>query len=708
MLVFKSQTVTARAIGSTTMWMAASVIFAVAVLRASPVKAQIAPGGGTVPLMTGYQAPVPAVQQQPAQVGTFNGPMVSPPSLPASATGIPQSMQVSSQQVVGVASPPSTAGTKPLPPQITAMPSVQEELEVIQRRSQLIVTKANVTRMAVADPSIIDVVQYSPNEVAVIGLEIGSTTLTLWFDDGSQPLIYLVKTIRDPSEEEQRRADLGKLERKLAALFPNSKVHLIPLSNKIIVKGEARDSEEAARILSIVRGEVIDQLGSLPDLRNWSAKGIIRQNNDRGAASMLDDYLSSYIVDMLEVPGDYQVMLHVRIAELNRSQLRRLGINWEYLINDGRHLISTNLGGLPATLTGIFENGEIAVLLKWLASNGTVKILAEPTLTVLSGHSASFLAGGEFPVPTIVGVDGAEGITTTFRGFGTSLIVTPTVLDNDLIRMEIMPEFSQLNEENGNNGIQGLDSRRVRTTVELREGQTIVIAGLLSHTSTTEVSRIPFLGELPLIGPTLFNAKRATQDETELLVLVTPEIVRPMEPDEVPPLPGFYVTHPIDEELYCHAMTEGAPDLGVYQLPPYGTGGGGPVNVGYSRFNPAPNPPAYSPMPATGAAPSPYNYNGNMPTPGTGTFPNGSGPSPGNRSNLAPVPERSPAAASYWRSRGNVRPAGGLQWWNRITPGGGLKKGSIQQAGAWRTSQAKKPSFLERLAKKRRNPGMFR
>ncbi len=151
----------------------------------------------------------------------------------------------------------------------------------------------------------------------------------------------------------------------------------------------------------------------------------------------------------------------------------------------------------------------------------------------LSGHSASFLAGGEFAVPTIVGVGGAQGTSTTFRGFGTSIVVTPIVLDKDLIRMRIVPEFSQINDSNAVGGIPGLDSRRASTTVELREGQTIVLAGLFGHDTSTGVTRIPWLGELPLVGAYLFSSKQSSQGESELLISVTPQLIRPMEEDEI-------------------------------------------------------------------------------------------------------------------------------------------------------------------------------
>ncbi len=477
--------------------------------------------------------------------------------------------------------PSAAYADRRLPEQISAMPSISQTLDVIQHRSQLIVGRSNIVRSAVADPAIVEVAQYSPNELAIIGLQVGTTTLTLWFDKSREPLIYLVNTVRDPTVDERRRTDFGKLERKLALLFPNSKVYLIPFSGKIVVKGQARDSEEAATILQIIRGEVVGSQGSPspPQARPAAGCSACQQTPKRPIDPAMDS-----IVNMLEIPGEFQVMLRVRIAELDRSQLRSMGVDLTQLLFDGRHWASSGKGKSSAS-AGIFENREIRAVMNGLMANGTAKILSEPVLTVVSGHSASFLSGGEFAVPTIVGVEGVGAQQTTFHGFGTSLVVTPVVLDRDLIRMNIVPEFSQLNAGNTVNGIPGVDTRRAETTVQLREGQTIVLAGLISHRTTTETSRIRFLSDLPFVGSKYFSGKRSKQDETELLILVTPEIVRPMDADEVPPVPGHEVTAPNDCEFYRYGMTEGTPDPTVYQLPPYGAGHSAGVPVGYHLFD---------------------------------------------------------------------------------------------------------------------------
>jgi pilus assembly protein CpaC len=574
------------------------------------------------------------------------------------------------------------------PPQIAALPNATANMRVIQRRSQLIVARSNILRTAIADSGIVDVVQYSPNELAIIGVGLGSTTVTLWFVDNPEPLIYLVEVIRDPNIEERQRIDYGNLERKLAQLFPNSRVHLIPFSQKIVVKGQAKDSEEAARILSIVRGEVINQNGSLAGPQPDAIGGGFGLN-DPTSTFGASDLASGYIVNMLEVPGEYQVALRVRIAELKRSMLRRMGVNFDMLINDGQLFFSSVLAGTPATLTGIFSSGDVNVLVNVLASNGTAKILAEPNITVLSGHPASFLSGGEFAVPTIVGIGGVGGQQTTFRGFGVSLVVVPTIIDKDLVRMQILPEFSSINSQNSVQGIPGVNTRRVQTTVELREGQTIALAGLLSSQMDTEVTRIPFLGEIPIVGPLIFNGKRATNDETELLILVTPEIVRPLEADEVPPLPGHEVTVPNDHELYFNAQTEGAPNQGVYQLAPYGSGNNYGIPVGYSNYNPAPASSGYAPEPSNplgaGTGPNsryPITPGPRRPAPGANSYPPGAygpGAAPYQQP-LAPIPNPNlpanrsapsgPTAGRFQpaqpgmsrgNSSGNVLPAAGIQ-----------------------------------------------
>jgi pilus assembly protein CpaC len=485
-------------------------------------------------------------------------------------------------------------------------------MEVIHHRSQLVVTKGPIRRMAWSDPSIIDVVQFSPTEISIIGMEQGTTDLWLWFDGQEQPLMYVVTVIRDPSLDEQRNLNYGRIERKLALLYPNSKVYLIPVSWKIIVRGEARDAEEAANIMQLVRGEVIAQEGWL--YGDLGAGGVAGGGGGVGGVQggfgnglgfgFGNGMFSSVIIDELRIPGEFQVSIHVRIAEIQRSQLRRLGVNWSAVINDGAVALTSTLAGGTPTLTGIFDSGNLSVAIDALASNGVAKVMEDARVITLSGQPAAFLSGGEFAVPTIVGIGGAQGQQTSFRGFGTSIICTPTLLDNDLIRLQIVPELS---EPSGGSvgGIPSLNVRRVQTRVELREGQSIALGGVFSRREAAEVTRIPFLGEVPIVGAFLFNSKQSTEDENEMLIIVTPELVRPMDADQVPPLPGWYSTHPNDCDLYKYNRIEGNPDLGYYELLPYGNGQGYAQDTGFNLFNPAPSDGGIAPLP-TGAAQGPF------------------------------------------------------------------------------------------------------
>ena len=506
---------------------------------------------------------------------------------------------------------------------IEDMPQSQDELEIIQQRSQLVITRENVSKVAIGDQNVIDVVQYSPKQFAIVGLGLGSTNLMLWFENNPDPLIYTVKTIRDPNFDYQRKLDYGKLERKLAIAFPNSKVYLVPFSRKIIVRGQARDANEAAHILQLIRGEVISQEGSLFGPQggivggggglnpNGPVGGIVGGYSGvggygfGGGALNAFDLAASFIINELQVPGEFQIALRIRIAEISRTAADNAGVNLNILFNDARNSVATAVGAATGnTFAGTFEQGEIGVFLDWLCSNGTAKILAEPNATVLSGRNVRFLAGGEFAVPTIVGVGGAQGTTTSFRGFGTSVLATPTIIDRDNIRIGVIAEYSNITNQNTVAGIPGMSTRRIETVVEMREGQTMAMGGLLSNRVTTQVQRIPLLGDIPYVGPLFFSAKSSTSEENELLILITPELVRPIDANEVPPVPGWDVTKPNHEEFWKYNMTEGQPDTGYYHSPPYGSGTPG-TDVDYQHFNPGPAGSMYSPVPTNpGGAPT--------------------------------------------------------------------------------------------------------
>jgi pilus assembly protein CpaC len=427
-----------------------------------------------------------------------------------------------------------------------------DELTVIYRRSKLLRTKVDVYRTAVVDPSICDVVQYTPREISVIGRGQGATHVTFWFDDESyQPYTYLVRVEPDPEVQERREERFRLLETDLAELFPNSKVALVVVGDKLIVKGQARDAEEAAQIMAIIRGH--------PQFQYGIAEGTAADPLGQEATNR--SFPTTRVINMLRIPGVHQVALHVKIAELNRSAAREFGVDLDMTFNlseEGQLFIQSLLnvaaGNAPSIL-GSFNHKDAAIDfgIHYLEQHGVVRMLSEPTLVTLSGRPATFVAGGEFAVPTTVGVSGAAAVTTDFRAFGAIITFRPVVLDKDHIRLEVAPEFSQINNDNAVNGTPGLDTRAVTTTVEMREGQTLAIAGLLDDTMRGDTA-----GDLPLLAQ-IFGNRSVTRNETELIILVTPELIQPMEPEEVPPLPGFDVTEPTNCQFYIKGRLEGRP-----------------------------------------------------------------------------------------------------------------------------------------------------
>ncbi|GAB4145495.1 MAG: hypothetical protein Tsb009_17640 [Planctomycetaceae bacterium] len=436
------------------------------------------------------------------------------------------------------------------------------EFKVKQRRSKIIRTKVDIERVAVADPNIVEFVAFGPREIQFIGKEVGSTSVALWHgggDGGQQQLLSMLITVEpDRQVENRRRLEYGELQKMINELFPNSRVQLIPIADKLIVRGQARDEQEATQIMSIIRERGAIYPGQYIGFGTFGAtsfQGTAADPFPGGA-----DLPESSVISMLKVPGEKQVLLKVRIAELSRSGARNLGVNLN--VDLGDFLLSTVLtgGGGNIFATNTFRSNTVNTALSALESNGVAKILAEPNLVVLSGQTANFIAGGQFAVPTVVGVGGAQAATTSFQGFGTQLTFTPTVLDKDRIRLQVSPSFSTINGGNSVNGIFGLDTRSVNTTVELREGQVLAIAGLLQEQQNGASSRVPFLGNIPLLS-NIFSSKSVSRDEKELLILISPELVHPLEPENAPSLlPGMEVTEPDDLEFFVRGFIEGRPD----------------------------------------------------------------------------------------------------------------------------------------------------
>lgn len=381
---------------------------------------------------------------------------------------------------------------------------------------------------------------------------------------------------RDPSAWDSD--SLRQFERELNEAFPDSIVRLSSVGKQLIVRGQAHDVVEASRIIQLIDAEAKSKKIRPDEDRNRTTTEVQQAGGLLGGLSVLqttEPQLS--VIDMLTVTGEQQVALRVTVAEVDRNALRQIGLNFgakgggsvfKSLVSTTNNAASTadfaaaavTGGNLPVSL----DNGQIQLAITALRQMSLAKTLAEPTLTSMNGQQASFQAGGQFPVPIVSGqtVGGLQGVS--FVPFGISLEFTPYITDRDRIRLEVAAEVSnRMQGENagdqaniGGAEIPGLDMRKFKTTVELREGQTLAVAGLISTNQTNQADRVPFFGDLPVIGR-LAAFDRISAREQELVILVTPELVHALNPDELPSLPGTDIFEPGDVEFYLGGHVEG-------------------------------------------------------------------------------------------------------------------------------------------------------
>jgi len=458
---------------------------------------------------------------------------------------------------------PTPADQKRLekPPEVVLMKesSLIEEVlhpELIFRispqRSKIVRTRVPVTRIAITNPGFVDIVEYTASEFEMIGMQPGETTMTLWFKDDNgieRRLRYLIQVSENEGELQQLEFEYARMERRINELFPNSQVRLIPVGDKLLVRGQPRDTRESAEILSILGGGLGGGQGA-SGMGGMLNAGVTMRSSTSSRLPALQ------MINLMNIPGEQQILLKVRVADVTRSSLREAGFGFDFVANKWDLNIGTLAGG--ANIAAILSGGDYKLFMSAFASNGYGKILAEPTIVAMNGRTATFMAGGEFAVPTAVGVDGIGAVSTSFKGFGTMLSFTPTILDKDRVRLTVSPSFSSM--AGGTiNGSPVLNTRSVSTTVDLREGQWLALAGLIQDEQQGSRGRIPYIGDIPLVGG-LFGSQSKKRDETELVVLVSTELIHPLEKEQVPLiLPGMDVHEPTDAAFFFLQQYEGLP-----------------------------------------------------------------------------------------------------------------------------------------------------
>ena len=402
------------------------------------------------------------------------------------------------------------AAQTPLAPAATDA-SGFERVVLTAGRSTVLSTMFDVKRIAVTNPAVADAVVVQPREVLIDGKSSGTVSLIVWGTTERKQYDVVVDQ------------GVSALQQTFQKLFPGEDIRVAMNDESLILTGHVSSNAVMLRA-----GEIATRTSSKVS-----------------------------VINMLELPGgtiSQQVMLQVRVAEVNRKAVQELGaaLVSQRATATGRTTTQqfaapdfddSTPGGLKFTdfLNIFFFNRKegLGAVIKALEQKGLFQSLAEPNLIAYNGQEASFLAGGEFPIPVVQGSGLTAAVTILFKEFGVKLKFTPTIA-GDVIRLKVNPEVSSLDFNNGITldgfRIPALITRRAQTDVELRDGQSFAIGGLLNNLSQDDTANIPFLSKIPIIG-SVFKSKAERMERTELMVLVTPRLVKPLDPDEVPPLP---------------------------------------------------------------------------------------------------------------------------------------------------------------------------
>ncbi|WP_404380131.1 type II and III secretion system protein family protein [Caenispirillum salinarum] len=424
-----------------------------------------------------------------------------------------------------------TAPTAPTPLLVPTEDGMAGDMVVPVDKSQVLRVDRRFTDILVGNPEVADVMPLTDRSIYVLGKKLGSTNLTI-YGPGNRLIAVVDLTVT---------YDVDGLKARLHEIVPGESVEVRGVNGGIVLSGSVSSPRQLERVLSVA-----------------------------------ERYAPDAVTNLLSLNGSQQVMLSVKVAEMRRSTARQLGLGGiTAAAGAGSNFSPVDVAASPVALVSnildpqSFLTAGLGVLdgrwflqtaLNALEEKGAVKVLAEPNLIALSGDTATFLAGGEFPIPVAQDSD-ADGTTITveFKQFGVSLGFTPTVLDGDLINLLVSPEVSQIDPSTSVTvsgfTIPGLSTRRTTTTVELRDGQSFAIAGLLQSNFSDNISQIPGIGDLPVLGA-LFRSTEFQQNETELVIIITPHLVQPAPPGALA-APTDFFTPPTTAELFLLGRVEG-------------------------------------------------------------------------------------------------------------------------------------------------------
>jgi pilus assembly protein CpaC len=446
---------------------------------------------------------------------------------------------------------------------------VTETMIVPVFKSGVLRLQEPAARISVGNPDVADILILRSTQLYVLGKDIGTTNVILW--DRSDQLIGTV--------EVEVTHDLQSLKAKLYQMLPNDEIMVNSAQRNIILSGQVSNVASMDAALRIADG-YLTQLNTSVDNVQFEL--------DQGSSKDEDKSVGE-VINLMQIGGGQQVMLEVKVAEISRQELRSIEAKMQFISNSSRWSIGGVNGGanFEDALSGIdpldfgswspddLDIADKGIFTSFLSDdflfnmalniakeNGLAKILAEPTLTTLTGQQAEFLSGGEFPIP----VAQEQGRTTIeFKDFGVGLKFLPVVLGDGVINLKVDIEVSEINQNNlvflgtGFTStefiVPGLNKRSAEATYELRDGQTIAVAGLINENLREVVNKIPGLGDLPILG-TLFRSQDFIKGETELMILITPRLAKPIDPSQLT-LPTDSFVEPSDMDFYLFGRMEG-------------------------------------------------------------------------------------------------------------------------------------------------------
>lgn len=430
--------------------------------------------------------------------------------------------------------PPESAPPLAVPSVVYKVRSAEERLDLTVHTSRILSMDDKIVQAQVNNPDVLDLTVLSPNQVQISAKAAGVTQVNLWNEDRKTFTVNVVVF-----------GDVRQLEMVLRSLFPHAALRVTPVANTVAISGYVDKAEHIDRIIRVA-----------------------------------EEYYPK-VINNMTIGGTQQVLLHVKVMEVSRTKLRRLGFDFSN-VTGGSAVTSGAGGGLASIIdttpsdgstpwapivakggTGSFAfgvvNGANAFLgvLDALRRDNLLKIMSEPTLVTVSGRAATFNSGGEIPVPV---PQSLGTISIEWKKYGTQIDFVPIVLGNGKIRLEVRPRISELDDSRSmtidGTTVPGIKSRDADTGVEMQAGQTLAIAGLVQSVVTAENHGLPWISEVPYLGVP-FRKVHETVNEVELLILVTPELAEAMDADEVPPCgPGTRTTSPSDWELFMKGHLE--------------------------------------------------------------------------------------------------------------------------------------------------------